>query len=314
MQYAMPKSQPLITVVVPVYNRAGIVERTLDSIGAQTLRPLRLVLVDNGSTDGTPEVLMRWADSRRAPDFEIEVGSELRRGAAAARARGLSMVHTPYVMFFDSDDLMLPHHCADFAAYLSAHPDTDIAGRDMRHRFLTGREVTLRYGTSLRSHVFHASLATARYVVRTEFIRSAGGWNPSTHEWDDYELGMRLLAGRPRMGRVGGRTGVISLQSAESITGVDFSSRAGAWESTLDMCEATLRSHGLVRAVQWIELRRAILAGHYLREGHPELASSLMAEIFARQPRRLNRLAYRMACGWVRRGLRGSAIFSHLLR
>lgn len=307
-------SQPLITVVVPVYNRAGIVERTLDSLAEQTLRPLRLVLVDNGSTDATPEVLGRWADSRRAPGLEIEIGSELRRGAAAARARGLSMVRTPYVMFFDSDDLMLSHHCADFAAYLSAHPDIDIAGRDIRHRFLSGREVTHRYGTTLRSHVFHASLATARYVVRTEFIRSAGGWNPDTHEWDDYELGMRLLAARPRMGRVGGRPGALSLQLAESITGVDFSSRAGAWERTLDMCEATLRRHGLNRAVQWIELRRAILAGHYLREGHSQLARSLMAEISARQPRSLNRLAYRMACGWVGRGLRGSAVFSYLLR
>lgn len=49
-----------LTIVIPVYNRAGIVGRTLESVQRQTLRPLRVVLVDNNSTDATPEVLRAW--------------------------------------------------------------------------------------------------------------------------------------------------------------------------------------------------------------------------------------------------------------
>ncbi|MGN0223934.1 MAG: glycosyltransferase family 2 protein, partial [Muribaculaceae bacterium] len=52
-----------LTIVIPVYNRATIVERTLASVAAQTLRPLSVVLVDNNSTDGTLSVLQRWAEA-----------------------------------------------------------------------------------------------------------------------------------------------------------------------------------------------------------------------------------------------------------
>ncbi|MDE7388508.1 MAG: glycosyltransferase family 2 protein, partial [Muribaculaceae bacterium] len=96
----------LITVVIPVRNRARLVEATLASVAAQSMAPARIVLVDNGSTDGTEEVLRRWADKRT----DTIVVSEPIPGAAAARNRGLREVESPYVMFFDSDDIMPTRH------------------------------------------------------------------------------------------------------------------------------------------------------------------------------------------------------------
>ncbi|MDE6528594.1 MAG: glycosyltransferase family 2 protein, partial [Muribaculaceae bacterium] len=103
-------SQPasLITIVVPVYNRAGIVERTLESIRQQSHRPLSVVLVDNNSTDNTPHVLRKWKSEVEAPDMQVTIVDEPVAGAPAARNRGLGLTTTPYVMFFDSDDIMTP--------------------------------------------------------------------------------------------------------------------------------------------------------------------------------------------------------------
>lgn len=101
-------SNPLLTVVIPVYNRANLVKDTLQSLADQTLQVFDVVLVDNNSTDNSLAVLQQWADEHSSHDRRITVLSEAKRGACAARNRGASEVKTPWVMFFDSDDLMDP--------------------------------------------------------------------------------------------------------------------------------------------------------------------------------------------------------------
>ena len=123
-------AKDIVTVVVPVYNRASLALRTLDSIAAQQPCP-RLIVVDNNSTDCTFEAVSRWAELRRSEEFPIEVTVETAKGAAAARQKGLTMVETPYVMFFDSDDEMLPGHIRRFVEAADSHPKADIIGWDI---------------------------------------------------------------------------------------------------------------------------------------------------------------------------------------
>ncbi|MDE6573922.1 MAG: glycosyltransferase family 2 protein, partial [Muribaculaceae bacterium] len=92
-----------LSIIIPVYNRESIVLRTLESVERQTLRPLKLILVDNGSSDGTLAVLEQWRQEHAAPGFEVEVYSEPVPGACAARNKGLAVADTEFVMFFDSD-------------------------------------------------------------------------------------------------------------------------------------------------------------------------------------------------------------------
>ena len=87
--------KPEITIIIPVHNRERIVGRTLESVRCQTFRPLAVVLVDNNSTDATPEVLRAWKEHAEGPGLEIILIDESRAGAAAARARGLREVTTP---------------------------------------------------------------------------------------------------------------------------------------------------------------------------------------------------------------------------
>ncbi len=261
----------MISVVIPVRNRAELVKRTLQSVAEQTVAPEAVYLVDNGSTDGTLQTLRQWAAGRE----NVTVLEEPRLGAACARNRGLEQVRTPYVMFFDSDDTMPRRHIEEVTAALTSANMPDIGVFDMELCRLDGvvEPKPYRRGDILAVHVFHAVLATQRCVVRTELARRVGGWNELLQGWDDLEFGVRLLAQRPRTEYLRLSEPVRVYAQRESITGTDFSSKAGQWERALDACESDLRA--LPRYVRLIDYRRAILAGMYRREGHAELAKGL---------------------------------------
>src|SRR5689334_21141299 len=97
-------SGPLVTVVVPVYNTLPYVADALESALAQTHRELDVVVVDDGSTDGSSGVVVELA----AREPRIRVVRQPNAGLAAARNAGLAAAAGEYVAFLDSDDLWLP--------------------------------------------------------------------------------------------------------------------------------------------------------------------------------------------------------------
>ncbi|MDE6370003.1 MAG: glycosyltransferase family 2 protein [Duncaniella sp.] len=265
-----------ITVVIPVYNRAHTLPRTLRSIDRQTISPARIILVDNGSIDSSLSIAREWAATR--PD--VTVLSEPRRGACAARNRGLAEVNTAWTMFFDSDDEMLPRHIADFHEATRHYPTSDIIGRDALHVDVSGHTRRLYFcpsqGNPLFHHLFRGSLATQRYMARTELFRRAGGWNESLKGWDDFELGTRMLLQSPRVLRLMGEPTVTIHWQAESLTGIDFSSRPEVWEAALEtirhdiIATPTLNDTTRQRYLRWADGVAAILAARYAREGNNE--------------------------------------------
>ena len=93
-----------IDIIVPVYNRAKIVQPTLQAIAAQSFKDYRLVLVDNNSTDDTLQVLEAFKQEHS--DIDVTIVQCATPGAAAARNAGFRASGSEWVMFFDSDDLM----------------------------------------------------------------------------------------------------------------------------------------------------------------------------------------------------------------
>lgn len=92
-------SEPKVSVVMPVFNRAATVARAVSSVLGQTFDDLELIVVDDGSTDGTASVLDGFADRRLRP-----IGHVRNRGAAAARNTGIATARGDYVALIDSDD------------------------------------------------------------------------------------------------------------------------------------------------------------------------------------------------------------------
>lgn len=302
----------LITIVIPVYNRAGIVGRTLKSIETQSVRPLRVILVDNASTDGTMQVLTRWAEAVKDDGITATVSSEPKRGATAARNRGLAEVETPWVMFFDSDDEMLPDHVSGYVEAINANPGTDIFMRGVKIVNLDGSQSVkkARGGDPFFNHLFHSTLATQRGIVRTDIVRNAGGWYESIARWNDLEWGLRMMLHSRKTVNIKGKPSVNIHAQAESITGTDFSTCADALERSLDRCEKDVIVAGRLDLVRWIDARRAILAATYAREGATAESQRLLNTIAEnnRAPRRL-KLLYNQN----RIMGRGTAILARLL-
>ena len=260
----------MITVVIPVYNRESTLPSTLASIDAQTRRPDRVILVDNASTDSSLSIITEWASTRPY----VTVVSESRPGAAAARNRGLREVATEWTMFFDSDDLMHPNHVADFADGIAAHPDCDLLGRDI-YVELPDRGTVMGYFMARVSpmlwNLWRGSLATQRYIARTELFRSVGGWDETDFGWDDIELGVRLIIAGARMAKLPGSPSVTTRYQEQSITGTLKSNHPERWEHTLETIrsrvEALPPGHSSRR--RWlflVDLRSILLAAIYRRE------------------------------------------------
>jgi len=130
--------QPLVSVLLPTYNRATFLEGALASIAAQTYARWEVVIVDDGSTDDTPSVLDRIVKAATRP---VHVVRQANAGAYAARNTALDHASGQLVAFFDSDDLWLPHHLSDSVRALVAHADVDWVFGACRIEDMAGREL-----------------------------------------------------------------------------------------------------------------------------------------------------------------------------
>ena len=95
---------PLVSVVVPVYNAEPYLRECLDSLLGQTLKEIEIIAVDDGSTDGSGQLLAEYA----ARDKRLKVISLKRSGAAAARNRGIEAARGKWLWFADADDIAAP--------------------------------------------------------------------------------------------------------------------------------------------------------------------------------------------------------------
>jgi len=108
----------LVSVIVPTYNRRETIRAAIASVQRQTFQDWELVVVDDGSTDGTAD-LIEGSDPRLVLIRQKNQGVNAARNAAMLRARG------QYLAFLDSDDELLPHHLALSVAFFRAHPQED---------------------------------------------------------------------------------------------------------------------------------------------------------------------------------------------
>jgi glycosyltransferase involved in cell wall biosynthesis len=115
-------TKPQVSIILPTYNRAAFLASAIASIAAQTWRDWELIIVDDGSTDGTSELIDRCRAT--IPQRVISVRQE-NGGAYAARNRGLDLATGAYIAFYDSDDVWLPHHLDHCVAALDRHPELD---------------------------------------------------------------------------------------------------------------------------------------------------------------------------------------------
>ena len=114
-------NQPKVSVVVGTYNHRAFIGETLDSVLLQTYADLEIIVADDGSTDGTAQIVADYA--ARHPGRVLAVLSERNTGIASNYNRGIARVSGKYVAWMGGDDLMLPDKIRKQVALLEARPD-----------------------------------------------------------------------------------------------------------------------------------------------------------------------------------------------
>src|SRR5258705_13925027 len=107
---------PLVSVVTPTYNRAPFLVETIESVLAQTYSNIEYIVVDDGSTDNTPEILESYANN-------LVWVAQSNAGETPTVNRAWSMTHGEYIMNVNSDDPIPPHLVETLVAYMQEHPE-----------------------------------------------------------------------------------------------------------------------------------------------------------------------------------------------
>lgn len=202
MQTHHPAARCSVGVVIPVYNRRSILLETLTHVLGQTRLPDKLVIVDDGSTDGTAtavEALLR----SEAPPIEWKVIRKEKESAAAARAVGFEEVNSlDLVAFLDSDD----HWPVDFlqrtAPLLAANPDAAAISVDRQYVEASGdsnqaTDCRPLAEDPIRWFFDHGAGIASCTLCRTAAVIAVGGWKPELEAAEDAELFCGLaLTGR----------------------------------------------------------------------------------------------------------------------
>lgn len=192
---------PDVSVLIPVYNASAYLRDSIASITAQTLTDIEIVAVNDGSTDGSGEVLDRIA----AADPRVRVLHQPNGGIVAALNAGLALTRGRYIARMDGDDLAWPERLARQRDYLDANSDVVAVGTLYRAIDADGTVVHVQRAGGLLPptdvctfppHV--VSLSHPTLMVRGEAIRQLGGYRSFFPHAEDHDLFIRLA----RFGRL----------------------------------------------------------------------------------------------------------------
>lgn len=283
-----PNALEKVSIVIPVRNRPQLIVRALESVKAQSWRPLEVIVVDNDSSDHTRQAVSDWIERNAdGQDFCVALLEEKKAGAAAARNRGFAAASAKYVIFFDSDDEMMPRLVE---RAIETVGDADIVYWKGKISDLDGshRLKPFYSGDLIMRQIYNCPLSTQLFMTRTDFMRKAGAWNDSLLGWDDWELGLRLLLHGASAVRLSEVLTLIHAQK-ESITGTDYLSKADVWEHAIDVMENDIKESertDKIRLLDMLDYRRALLAAAYRREGDAQRADRLLKEALECRPRK----------------------------
>jgi glycosyltransferase involved in cell wall biosynthesis len=190
----MAFESPKVSIVTPTYNRAGFIGEAVESVLAQTMPDWELLIVDDGSTDMTREVLAPYqADPRIHYLYQPNQGQSIARNNALEKARG------NYVGFLDSDDLWCADKLERQLELFESHPDVNIVHGDESMIDDQGQEISRenmqRYSGQITLHLLadnSVSITTA--LVRRVCFDEMGGFQASHGVADDYDLWLRFSA------------------------------------------------------------------------------------------------------------------------
>lgn len=192
---AQRSNKPLVTVIVPTYNRGWVVREAIDSVLDQDFRDYELIVVDDGSDDNTPEILNAYGKA-------ITVLHQPNRGVSAARNHGIAEAAGQLIAFLDSDDLWLPAKLATQVKFFKENADAVVNQT---------QEIWVRNGVRVnpkkRHHkfsgmIFERSLALclvspSAVMIKKSLFEDVGLFDENLPACEDYDLWLRISSRYP---------------------------------------------------------------------------------------------------------------------
>jgi glycosyltransferase involved in cell wall biosynthesis len=187
---AARSNSPEVSVIIPTYNRGWVLKEAIDSVLAQDFKDFELIVVDDGSTDNTPQIL-------NAYNQDLMVIRQPNLGVSAARNRGIAAAGCGLIAFLDSDDLWLPRKLSTQVDFFNSNPDAVINQTE---------EIWIRNGVRVnpktRHHkfsgmIFERSLALclvspSAVMMKRSLFDEIGLFDENLPACEDYDLWLRI--------------------------------------------------------------------------------------------------------------------------
>jgi len=195
-------AKPTIAAIIPVYNRPKSVFDAINSVLAQTRLPEQLIIIDDGSTDATPQLLRHWREEVNAP-LEVALIHQPNGGASAARnAAAKAAGDREILAFLDSDDLWPADYVARVGAAFAMSPEVVISASDLLETQMDRTPIILHDHSYIAEDsatrlLLRGPMGLSDIAVRTSAFHKAGGFDQSLIVGEDYMFLLRVtLLGR----------------------------------------------------------------------------------------------------------------------
>jgi glycosyltransferase involved in cell wall biosynthesis len=188
-------SPPLISIIIPTYNRAAFLLEAIDSVFNQTCSDFELIVIDDGSTDGTTEALKKYVD-------HLIYHRQTNQGVSGARNQGLRMAQGKWVAFLDSDDLWLPKKLETQLLFFSQIPEAAICQTE-EIWIRNGRRVNpQKKHQKFSGDIFSPSLklclvSPSAVMIERELFDRVGPFDEALPACEDYDLWLRISSQFP---------------------------------------------------------------------------------------------------------------------
>ncbi len=184
------KKNPLVTVIIPTYNRGWILKEAIESVLSQDFGDFELIVVDDGSTDNTMEILDGY-------DRDITVLRQENHGVSAARNAGIAFASGQFIAFLDSDDMWLPGKLASQIDFFNSNPDALIC-QTQELWVRNGKRVNpKRRHKKFSGMIFKQSLplcivSPSAVMLKKSLLDKTGLFDESLPACEDYDLWLRI--------------------------------------------------------------------------------------------------------------------------
>jgi glycosyltransferase involved in cell wall biosynthesis len=184
-----------VSIIIPTYNRGWIIKEAIDSVMVQDYRDFELIIVDDGSTDNTPDILNSYRG-------DIKIFRQENQGVSAARNRGLAEASGRFIAFLDSDDLWLPRKLKRQVDFFSSNPDACICQTEEIWIRNNMRVNPKKRHKKPRGMIFEPSLALclvspSAVMIRRFLFEEVGGFDETLPACEDYDLWLRISCRYP---------------------------------------------------------------------------------------------------------------------